>query len=186
VVDSAQFTITVSGKPTAAFTYSPNPPQENVIITFTNNSIGGIRYKWLFGDGDSLVTTSATPVTHSFNETKTYNSCLIVVNQFGCPDTVCQPIVYRVIPLLDVPNAFTPNGDGTNDKVFVRGFGIGKMNWKIYNRWGTLVFQTTNRNEGWDGKYKGTLQPTEVYHFVLDVEFTDGQKFQKKGDITLL
>ncbi len=60
------------------------------------------------------------------------------------------------------------------------------MNWKIYNRWGSVVFQTTNRNEGWDGKYKGSLQPKEVYHFVLDVEFTDGQKYQKKGDITLL
>jgi gliding motility-associated-like protein len=87
---------------------------------------------------------------------------------------------------MDVPNAFTPNGDGINDKVFVRGFGIAKMSWKIYNRWGQVVFSTTNRNEGWDGRYKGVIQPQEVYTYTLDLEFSDGQKLTRTGDITLL
>ena len=91
-----------------------------------------------------------------------------------------------MVPIVDVPNAFTPNGDGINDKVFVRGYGITKMVWRIYNRWGVLVFQTANRLEGWDGTYKGSVQPTEVYNYVLDAEFGDKVKFQKKGDITLL
>jgi gliding motility-associated-like protein len=92
----------------------------------------------------------------------------------------------KIIPVLDVPNAFTPNGDGVNDKVFVRGFGISKMIWRIYNRWGTLIYQSNNKNEGWNGVYKGIIQPKEVYTYVLDVEFTDKTKYQKKGDITLL
>jgi gliding motility-associated-like protein len=91
-----------------------------------------------------------------------------------------------VLPLLDVPNAFTPNNDGVNDKLFVRGYGISKMRWRIYNRWGVMVFESIDRQQGWDGMYKGSMQPNEVYHYVLDVEYFDNSKSQKKGDITLL
>lgn len=187
IVDSTQLTITVSIKPTAAFTYSPQPPQENLPVTFTNNTTGAVtQFKWDFGDGDSIITASIAPVQHTYNATGTFNTCLIATNSFGCKDTTCENIEARIVPILDVANAFTPNGDGQNDKVFVRGFGIDKFNWTIYNRWGTVVFQSTNRLEGWDGTYKGKLQPQEVYHYVLDVIFTDNTKLQKKGDITLL
>ena len=97
-----------------------------------------------------------------------------------------MPVRAIVIPLLDVPNAFTPNGDGINDQVTVKGYGIAKLNWQIYNRWGTLVYQSSNLKTGWDGRYKGVLQPQEVYTYILDVQFSDGTKYQKKGDITLL
>ena len=187
VSDSAFANITVSGSPTARFSYSPNPPITNVQITFTNNAFNGTLYKWYFGDGDSLVTTKHdTTVVHSYNETKLYTACLVVVNSFGCTDTVCQTIDYKIIPNVDVPNAFTPNGDGVNDQVHVKGFGIKNISWKIYNRWGTLVFQSSNFKQGWDGKYQGQLQPQDVYAYVLDVEFVNGEKFVKKGDITLL
>ncbi len=185
-LDSTRFPITVSDAPTAAFTFAPKPPQENTPVQFINNSLGATRYKWDFGDGDTLVTTSTNIISHIFKETKAYNTCLIATNQYGCSDTTCAEVQAKIIPLIDVPNAFTPNGDGVNDKVFVRGFGISKMVWRIYNRWGTIVFQSNNISEGWDGMYKGSIQPTEVYHYVLDVEFSDGVKYQKKGDITLL
>jgi gliding motility-associated-like protein len=155
-------------------------------VSFTNNSIGAIRYKWDFGDGDTLITTSTAPVSHIYNATGTFNTCLIAINQFGCRDTVCQPVRAIIVPALDVPSAFTPNNDGTNDRVFVRGFGIARMTWRIYNRWGTLVYQSSSQKDGWNGTYKGVLQPKEVYTYVLDVEFSDKTKFQKKGDITLL
>jgi gliding motility-associated-like protein len=186
VVDTASFTIVVSDNPTASFSFTPNPPRENTPVQFTNSSIGATRYEWNFGDGEVLKTTLAEPVQHSYNETKTYNACLIAANNFGCADTVCQDIVALMVPVLDVPNAFTPNGDGINDKVFVRGFGITKMTWRIYNRWGALVFETSDRNQGWDGTYKGGIQPKEVYHYVLDVEYANNTKHQKRGDITLL
>jgi gliding motility-associated-like protein len=95
-------------------------------------------------------------------------------------------VTARIIPLLDVPNAFTPGKFGKNGIIKVEGFGIGKMSWKIYNRWGQLVFSATDKSQGWDGTFKGTLQPTDVYTFTLDVEFTDGTKYKKAGDITLL
>ena len=89
-------------------------------------------------------------------------------------------------PVLDVPNAFTPGRFGENAIVMVKGFGIGVMNWKIYNRWGQVVFATADRNQGWNGLFKGALQPMDVYTYTLDVEFTDGQKLRKTGDISLL
>jgi len=186
-VDSTQFTIIVSGAPTALFDYNPKPPQVNSAVNFTNLSTGSVGNIWRFGDGDTLFTLRRdTTVAHFYNATRVFNSCLEIYNQFGCRDTFCLPIAARVEPALDVPNAFTPNNDGRNDMVHVRGFGIAKMNWRIYNRWGQLVFTTTNRNEGWDGKFKGVLLPQEVYTYSLDVEFSDGTKTTKTGDITLL
>jgi gliding motility-associated-like protein len=60
------------------------------------------------------------------------------------------------------------------------------MKWSIYNRWGQLVYASTDRNQGWDGRYKGVLQPQEVYTYTLEIEFTDGTRATKTGDITLL
>ncbi|HRH47106.1 MAG TPA: PKD domain-containing protein [Panacibacter sp.] len=186
-IDSTEQTITVSAKPTSLFTYGPQPAKENTATVFVNFSQGATLYKWVFGDGDSLVTANRdTTVSHIYNATGIYNACLITYNNFGCTDTLCQPVQAIIIPLLDVPNAFTPNGDGVNDQVTVKGYGIQKMDWRIYNRWGTLIFQTNNTKQGWDGTYKGAIQPQEVYVYVLDVTFSDGKQFRKKGDITLL
>ena len=186
-IDSTRQTIIVSASPTAAFTFSPQVPKENQEYTFTNLSIGAIRYKWDFGDGDTIVTTKIdTTIKHTYSATGTFNVCLTATNQYGCDSTVCAPISAIIVPLVDVPNAFTPNGDGTNDIVRVRGFGIAKMDWRIYNRWGTMIFRGTTIKEAWDGKYNGVLQPQEVYVYVLDVTFSDGTKYRKSGDITLL
>ena len=186
-IDSTQQSIVVSAAPTAGFTFDPQVPKENTPFVFTNFSLGANLYKWTFGDGDSIVTSKRdTLISHIYNATGTYNVCLIAYNQYGCTDTVCQAVSAIIIPLVDVPNAFTPNGDGSNDFVRVRGFGIIKMDWRIYNRWGALVFESNTQTQGWDGKYKGQLQPQEVYVYVLDISFSDGTKYRKKGDITLL
>jgi len=173
----------VKDGPVAAFTWSPNPAQENTPTQFTNGSIGATKYLWRFGDGDS--STQVNPL-HQYNASGNFNTCLMAINEFGCIDTVCQNVPAIVIPLLDVPNAFSPNGDGKNDQVRVRGFGIGKMMFRIYNRWGQVVFESTDPNQGWDGRFKGTMQPVDVYAYTLDVQFTDGTKKTKQGDITLL
>jgi gliding motility-associated-like protein len=90
------------------------------------------------------------------------------------------------VPLVDVPNAFSPNGDGINDRISVEGYGISKMTWSIYNRWGQLIFRSASINNAWDGHYKGALQPQDVYTYILDITFTDNTQYRKKGDITLL
>ncbi|MEX6691081.1 PKD domain-containing protein [Danxiaibacter flavus] len=186
-IDSFKYNIVVSPKPTAAFTYTPTQAEPNSPFYFSNNSINATNYKWLFGDGDSLATVKTQPpVSHIFNSSGNFRVTLIASNPYKCYDTAYQTLQALVIPLVDVPNAFTPNGDGINDQVKVRGYGIDKMSFKVFNRWGTLMFQSASQDLGWDGKFKGQLQQQDVYTYVLDVIFFDGTKYQKKGDITLL
>ena len=186
IIDSTTIVVTVNPRPTAGFTTTPMPPTSNTPTIFHNMSVGGIRHKYLFGDGDSTIKTTMDTVKHQYNATDTYRPCLITYNQFECTDTICVDVQALIEPLLDVPNAFTPGRNGQNSVVKVEGFGIGRMIWRIYNRWGQVVFETNNRKTGWDGTYKGQLQPMDVYAYTLDVEFTDGTKARKTGDITLI
>ncbi len=140
----------------------------------------------MFGDGDSLITISRGPIDHEFNATKTFEVLLIAYNSNGCADTARRLVTAIVEPAVDVPNAFTPLSGDINSVVIVRGYAIGKMKFIIWNRWGQKVFETENRKVGWDGRYKGVLQPMDVYAYTLEVEFTDGTKASKKGDITLI
>ncbi|MGB8190275.1 MAG: PKD domain-containing protein [Chitinophagaceae bacterium] len=188
-VDSTTVTITVNSKPQAAFTFAPVPAEENKPTIFFNNSIGGAKYVWHFGDGDSTVKTTMDTVMHQYNATGTYTACLVAINQFGCTDTICDPVQAVIKPLLDVPNAFTPGRPGSRGKNHIvkpEGFGMAKVMFRIYNRWGQKLFETTNPRQGWDGYFKGALQPMDVYVYTLEVEFTDGTRASRKGDITLI
>ena len=185
-IDSTEQTITVSGKPTASFTFAPVPPVANTPMVFTNGSTGGSRYEWIFGDGTTLNRTNADTVMYLYIKTDTFNVCLVAYNQYNCSDTVCHPVATLINPLLDVPNAFTPGRFGENAIVKVRGFGITNMIWRIYNRYGQLVFVSNDPNVGWDGTYGGSLQPLGVYAYTLEADFSNGNHTTKKGDITLI
>jgi gliding motility-associated-like protein len=187
LVDTARFTIQVFDGPTPDFSFAPITPQPNTPVTFTNlSSPDAIRFKWDFGDGDTLITTSRAPVQHQYNATGTFNACLTSYNTAGCDSTLCKQVNAEIIPLVDVPNAFTPLSGDANSILFVRGFGIAKMQFTIWNRWGQKVFETNSRFQGWDGKVKGVVQPMDVYVYTLSIEFFDGTKATKKGDITLI
>lgn len=184
---SAVFTITVFDSPTPDFSVSPIPPLENTPTTFTNlSSPDAVRFRWDFGDGDTLLTTSRAPVQHQYNATGTFTACLTAYNAIGCDSTICRPVENLILPLVDVPNAFTPQSGDVNSIVYVRGFGIAKMQFTIWNRWGQKVFETNSQSQGWDGRVKGVVQPMDVYVYTLSIEFSDGTKTTKKGDITLI
>jgi gliding motility-associated-like protein len=185
--DTTRQTITVANPPTANFTFSPVTPIENTPTSFTNQSSpDAVNFVWNFGDGATLQTLTRLAVTHQYNVTGTYTVCLVAINGAGCPDTTCQQINALVTDAVDVPNAFTPLSSDINNTVFVRGFGITKLQFIIWNRWGQKVFETNDVNIGWDGKLKGVVQPMDVYAYTLSVEFSDGKKATKKGDITLI
>lgn len=87
-----------------------------------------------------------------------------------------------------VPNAFTPNNDGKNDLLKVKVFGPVKLEYfKIYNRWGQLIFSTNELNEGWNGAIQGILHQTSVFVWLVRAkdELT-GEVFEKKGTVTLI
>jgi gliding motility-associated-like protein len=186
IIDDTTMTIIVSSKPTAEFSHTPVVPVQNKPTIFTNLSSGGVKYKWLFGDGDSTVKITRDTTLHQYNQTGTYNACLVTYNQFGCTDTACHEVKADILPLLDVPNAFTPGKFGRNSVIKVEGFGIAKMIWKIYNRWGQVVFETNDRRGAWDGTFRGQPQPVDVYQYTLDVQFVDGTQTRRTGDITLI
>lgn len=186
IIDSTSTTIIVSPKPQAAFTTAPLPPEPNKPTIFTNGSIGATHFKWIFGDGDTAIKTSADTVIHQYQASGNFQACLIAINEYECPDTVCHPVETIVNPLLDVPNAFTPGRFGQNSVLFVQGFGISHMIFRIYNRWGQMVFESNDPNLGWDGTYKNVPQPMDVYGYTLDATFFDGKKTTRTGDITLI
>lgn len=181
--DVSSVTITVGDKPTAAFTYNPLIPDENVRTNFINQSIGATSYFWRFGDGDSSELESPS---HIFPATGAYDVCLTAINDQGCPDDTCINVQSLVRPLIDVPSAFTPGRNGINSTIKVEGFGIVSLKWTIYNRWGQKVFETNNRKTAWDGTYQGAPQPVDVYTYTLEATFSDGSRTKKTGDITLL
>ena len=182
--DDTTVTIHIFDAPTADFTYSPVTPIENTPVTFTNqSSADAISFDWEYGDGNGSTTTN--PV-YQYNSTGVYDVSLIAVNAAGCKDTAVKQVSAIVIPLFDIPSAFSPNGDGVNDVFLVKGFGISKFNMKIYNRVGRLVFETNDANIGWNGVYAGSIQPMDAYAFVINVQFNDGTSATKNGSVTLL
>lgn len=88
---------------------------------------------------------------------------------------------------LALPNAFSPNGDGNNDILrLLGGKNVKSVELVIYNRWGEMIFQTTDISVGWDGTYKGKMQNTGVYAYMLKAIFVNGDTLMKRGNITLL
>ncbi len=88
--------------------------------------------------------------------------------------------------MFDVPNAFTPDGDGVNDffNVVYRGkIEITKFN--VFNRWGQTVYKNETPTTGWDGRFNGTDSPSDIYVYYIIIKFPDGKEFIKKGDLTL-
>ncbi|MFM2386298.1 MAG: hypothetical protein RL660_1055 [Bacteroidota bacterium] len=183
IADSAQQVITVVESPVADFTYQPFPPLPNKPVFFTNKSVGAVSYVWDFGDGTG--STEVNPV-HLYNKSMETQVCLTATNSYGCSNKRCLPISPRVTNVVDVPTGFTPNGDGTNDLVMVKGYGIQEMVFRIFNRWGELVFEATKPDVGWDGVYKGKPQEMDAFAYTLQVTFTDGTLTSKKGNITLI
>ncbi|WP_110056216.1 PKD domain-containing protein [Chitinophaga sp. S165] len=184
ITDDTTMVITVFPPPTADFDYSPTKPVENTPITFTNQSSpDAVNFLWEFGDGEG--STLPNPV-YQYNKTGVYDVYLISRNSAGCQDTAHKQVSAIVIPLFDIPSAFSPNRDGVNDVFLVKGFGIAKFNMKIYNRWGQMVFETNDPLLGWDGSFKGAVQPMDAYAFVINVEFSDGTTATKNGSVTLL
>jgi gliding motility-associated-like protein len=93
---------------------------------------------------------------------------------------VCGP------PNIFIPNTFTPNADGKNEKLYVRGLNLSKVHLAIYNRWGQVVFETFNQNEGWDGTFKEMKVDPDVFVYYLEATCEGGEEYFEKGNITVI
>lgn len=181
--DSISHTITVVQNPIASFLFAPVIPITNEPTTYTNTSQFADSYLWLFGDG---VTSTETHPVYMHLRSGTYDVCLVASNILGCIDTFCRRIETDIVPAIGVPTAFSPNGDGNNDILYVRGAAVSSVQFRVYNRWGEMVFETTDMNIGWDGTYKGKPQEMEAYAYTLYATFIDGTDARQQGNVTLL
>ena len=147
-------------------------------------SLGGERFITIgnFYDGyNTHVVNAVAPIPVYYNIAGYY---IDMVSVYACDDTIIPEPEKKNVAY--VPNIFSPNSDGTNDILYVRGENISEVSISIYNRWGEKVFSSNDRNKGWDGSYKGKPCPAEVYVYYVNITFTNGEIKQKKGNVTLV
>ncbi len=158
----------------------------NQTVQFFNQSSGAVTYEWNFGDNSfDSTSTDANPV-HYYATDGTYTVTLISTNQEGCKDTTTQTLIVLPDFYFYFPNAFTPNSNGKNDLYMAYGVGIKSFRMRIFDRWGELIFETTDLYTGWDGTYKGKKLPGGIYPVVFDLEGYSADPKQKYGHVTLI
>jgi PKD repeat protein len=191
--------ITVFQKPTAAFNVYPTDVINNTqVVVFTNFSNNGVSWLWDFGDGNNSPEESPW---HKYESEGTYKVALKVTSKDGCMDSSMynSPIVVKYkTGTIKFPNVFKWNGSGPtggywednelNDNVF-RPFHTNVIEYKlqVFNRWGVLLYESTELQKGWDGYFGGGKLSLEgVYVWKVVGRYADGIYFTKVGDVTFL
>jgi gliding motility-associated-like protein len=186
---STVFTSALGGTDVAA---SADP--ENIVVGSSSQiSVIPVGPEYFYGwsPPDFLENPSSSQTTSTPSQTITYTITVSEINDLGiCSKTDSVTIsVFESIcgsPNIYVPNAFTPNGDGENDLLLVRGGGITSLKFMVFNRWGNKVFETEDQQLGWDGSYNGNLAEPAVFVYQLEAVCGDGQTYFEKGNVTLI
>jgi len=179
--------------PTAAFTPSPaNPTILNPVVNFINGSSADVvKWFWQFGDGDSLSHLISDP-THTYQPSEytggSYKVTLLVINKFGCTDTVSHEVIIAPDWTFFVPNAFTPNGDGVNDTFNGKGFNLNNYKMIVFDRWGNLIYTSHSLTDDWDGRANGGEKVAQQDVYVWKISFDDvfGVPHAFIGHVTLV
>ncbi len=161
-------------------------------VAFKNYSIHAVTYRWIITNklaGITITDTAKNPIIN-FTRAGLYTVKLIAFTDKGCSDSAQYIDYINVIAggQLHVPNAFTPDNNKVNDVFKPEGYGITAKGYKfsIYDRWGELVFLTTDPEVGWDGTYNAKACQMDTYVWVLEGKFASEQSFHAKGTVMLL
>jgi len=184
--------ITSYNHPTAKFTESPQPTTIlNPVIYFKDQSIdnyGIASWNWTtFGDGTDSVSNSSAP-PHTYQDTGTYCASLTVTNIHGCVDSTTNCVVIGPQFVLYIPDAFTPNGNGINDIFQPKGQFVSSFVMYIFNRWGDLIYTTTDITKGWIGSVNnsGPLCQEDTYIYVINAMDSKRKQYNYTGRVSLL
>jgi gliding motility-associated-like protein len=145
-----------------------------------------VTYTWIPAI-DSFSCTDCLRPFIDVHQTQTVH--VIAENEYGCAteDSVKLSVLECDSKAIFVPNTFTPNGDGMNDKLFVRGGGVRGIDYfRVFDRWGDLVFETHDITEGWDGTVKGRPGDIATYVYVLEAVCSSGSIIKMSGNVTLV
>lgn len=151
---------------------------------FANSDQASVTYQWSPATGLSC-TDCSNPIAQPLQNT-TYT--VVVTDSMNCFQvTGTVYIEVKEEFSIDVPTAFTPNGDGNNDIIYVRGWGIKQLQeFKIFNRWGQCVFETDDLHQGWNGTFKGMKQDMDTYAYTVKALTFGNKILTKNGLINLL
>lgn len=174
---------------TTLFSSSPNldciPFAEQPIqfLDFSQNAVAGI---WDFGNDDIEPYVLGVSPQVSYPQPGYYTVSLVAENIGGCRDSLSVDICILDPVQIFIPDAFSPNGDGHNDQLFIRGRGLQNVEFEVYDRWGKTVFKTNDPTVGWDGMHGGKDMPSGTYSWYAKAQVSTGEYLELQGDLTLL
>jgi len=157
-----------------------------------------VSFSWTFGDGGTSVVMDPS---YEFNEIGTFEADLFIEDDNGCTASTSRSITIEPVYDVVIPTAFTPDpngggsgsagggnwvtGDLSNDVFYPFVRFVEDFRMRIFNRWGELIFESTDLKIGWDGYYRGQLSPQDVYVVQTWFRFVDGKQVEKLSDLTL-
>jgi len=159
-------------------------PDTNLVVgnSVQLNASGGNTYQWAppsFLDNAN----SPNPITTPLNNIM---YVVYITDSYGCSNTDTVNIEVDDATDIFIPDVFSPNGDGQNDILYVRGKGIKEIEFIIYDRWGEKVFESSDLNKGWDGSFKSKLLSTAVFVYYIKAISYNDQAYERKGNVTLI
>lgn len=166
-------------------------------VQFFNLSVNATSFTWNFGDGNQ---SDEEQPNYFYQKPGEYYPQLIAQNDYNCPDTftIDLPITAEADGKIDFPNVFTPDPNSFSDNGYYAPgrfnatifhpviTGVEKYHLTVFNRWGELVFETRDQNQGWNGYYRGEIAQQDAYVWKADVVFINGSEETFVGDVTLL
>ena len=172
--------------PSPASGYAPLTVEffNNTSSSFGTSSITSV---WSFGNGSILTTSSTAMTSMVYSNPGTY-TVMLIATKGTCVDTAYKTIRVDIPSKLEVPNVFTPNGDGNNDVFFLKVANLKEINAVIIDRWGGKVYETTSStgNIAWDGKnFAGAECAAGVYFYIIKAKGKDDKDYEQKGNISL-
>lgn len=182
--------ISVYMNPIAGFNVGPQPTTIfNPEIFFTDISTNASSWQWSFGDQQNSTSAVQNP-SFTYLLPDCYTALLTVTSSDGCVDTISHPVCLDPDVSIYVPNAFTPNGDNKNEVFQPVGYGLDldKYQMWIFDRWGNMIFSTTDFNIGWNGKKIGYSDTCEIDTYVWKIVVSDlaGTKHMLTGKVNLV
>lgn len=171
--------------------FSTNPNDDCISwdsqpVEFIDFSQHGLTGLWDFGNGEILTYSEGERVFTSYEQAGNYTITLLIFNEGDCLSSYVFDLCILPPTPLFIPDAFSPNGDGNNDLLLVRGQGIEALVFQVYDQWGARVFESSDPMHGWDGRARGREMPTGVYLWVLQARLRDGSTVEDKGEILLM
>lgn len=141
-----------------------------------------VSWDWLFGDATN--SNERNPL-HAYPDSGHYVASLLVMSDSSCVSNFTYTVIVPPIGEPAVPSGFTPNDDGVNDILFVKGGPFEVLDFRIFNEWGEQIFQSNIQSSGWDGRYKEAPQPVGKFIWTVNGELIDGKKVKMAGEVIL-